>query len=99
MAAGINPPRKVFAHGWWTVNGEKMSKSLGNVINPFELVEKYGVDYVRYFLCSEVTFGGDGDFSDDALIRLNFIVLSLCLLQKFYYKKSYILYLLCFFNF
>ena len=65
----IQPPKKVFAHGWWTVDGEKMSKSVGNVVDPFGLIDKYGVDYVRYFLTAEVTFGGDGDFSSDALIR------------------------------
>jgi methionyl-tRNA synthetase len=55
--------QRVFAHGWWTRNGEKMSKSLGNVIDPFELIQVYGVDYLRYFLASEIVFGGDGDFS------------------------------------
>ena len=50
MAAGIEPPKRVFAHGWWTNEGQKISKSVGNVIDPFELVEKYGLDPVRYFL-------------------------------------------------
>jgi len=49
FAAGLEPPKKVYAHGWWTINGEKMSKSLGNVLDPFELIEKYSVDYLRYF--------------------------------------------------
>jgi len=72
MAAGIAPPRRVFAHGWWTVEGEKMSKSLGNAINPLALIEEYGLDPVRYFLLREVPFGQDGDFSRRALIgRLN----------------------------
>jgi methionyl-tRNA synthetase len=72
MAAGLEPPRRVFAHGWWTVEGEKMSKSLGNVIAPGELVAAYGLDPVRYFLLREVPFGSDGDFSRKALIsRLN----------------------------
>jgi len=72
MAAGIEPPRRVFAHGWWTNEGEKISKSIGNVIDPFELIEKYGLDPVRFFLLREVTFGKDGDFSHGALIgRMN----------------------------
>jgi methionyl-tRNA synthetase len=72
MAAGIDPPRRVFAHGWWTVEGQKMSKSLGNFIPPHELVERYGRDPVRYFLLRELPFGGDGDFSHRAMVgRLN----------------------------
>jgi len=72
MAAGLPPPRRVFAHGWWTNEGQKISKSLGNVIDPLALVETYGLDPVRYFLLREVPFGQDGDFSRRALIaRLN----------------------------
>jgi len=72
MAAGIEPPKRIFAHGWWTNEGEKISKSLGNVIDPFELIEKYGLDPVRFFLLREVPFGKDGDFSHGALIgRMN----------------------------
>lgn len=72
MAAGFPPPGRVFAHGWWTKEGQKISKSLGNTINPFNLVETYGRDPVRYFFLREVPFGNDGDFSDTALIgRLN----------------------------
>ena len=72
MAAGLAPPRRVFAHGWWTVEGEKMSKSLGNVIPPQQLVDTYGVDPVRYFLLRELPFGSDGDFSHRAVVgRLN----------------------------
>ena len=72
MAAGIEPPRRVFAHGWWTVEGQKMSKSLGNFIPPEELVEQYGLDAVRYFLLRELPFGSDGDFSHRAMIgRIN----------------------------
>ncbi len=67
MAAGIEVPRKVFAHGWWTVEGEKMSKSKGNVADPFKICADYGVDQFRYFLMREIPFGGDGDFSIDAL--------------------------------
>lgn len=69
MAAGLPLPKRLFAHGWWTNDGEKISKSLGNVIDPIELVEKYGVDQTRFFLMSEIGFGNDGDFSDDAFVR------------------------------
>ena len=72
MAAGLEPPRRVFAHGWWTVEGQKMSKSLGNFIAPKELVDRYGLDPLRYFLLRELPFGSDGDFSHRAVIgRLN----------------------------
>jgi methionyl-tRNA synthetase len=72
MAAGIPLPKKVFAHGWWTVEGQKMSKSLQNVVEPNMLVDKYGVDAIRYFLLREVPFGLDGDFSHSALVhRIN----------------------------
>jgi len=72
MAAGLPLPEKVFAHGWWTVEGQKMSKSLQNVVEPNMLIDKYGVDVVRYFLLREVPFGLDGDFSHTALVqRLN----------------------------
>ena len=72
MAAGLEPPRRVFAHGWWTNEGEKISKSLGNVIDPIELVETFGLDQVRYFLLREVPFGNDGDFSHRAMVgRIN----------------------------
>jgi len=69
MAAGITPPKRVFAHGWWTNEGQKISKSLGNVIDPYELIKTYGLDQTRYFLLREVPFGNDGDFSRAALIR------------------------------
>ncbi len=63
LALGLPLPRRVFAHGWWTVEGQKMSKSLGNVQDPYELAERFGVDALRYFLLREVPFGLDGDFS------------------------------------
>ncbi len=69
MAAGLPLPEKVFAHGWWTVEGQKMSKSLQNVVEPNMLIDKYGVDAVRYFLLREVPFGLDGDFSHTALVQ------------------------------
>ena len=72
LAAGLEPPRRVFANGWWTANGEKMSKSVGNVVEPRALAAEFGIDPVRYFLLREVPFGGDGDFSRRALVsRLN----------------------------
>ena len=71
MAAGIAPPERVFAHGWWTNEGQKISKSLGNVIDPVALVDEFGLDAVRYFLLREVPFGQDGDFSRTALVGRN----------------------------
>ena len=69
LAAGIAPPKRVFAHGWWTNEGQKISKSLGNVIDPYALVDEYGLDQVRYFLLREVPFGNDGDFSRTAMVQ------------------------------
>lgn len=72
MAAGLEPPKRVFAHGWWTNEGQKISKSLGNVIDPLSLIDEFGLDAVRYFLLREVPFGNDGDFSRRAMIgRMN----------------------------
>ena len=72
MSAGIELPKSVFAHGWWTVDGQKMSKSMGNAIDPVWLVDTFGIDAFRYFLMREVPFGLDGDFSFKALIhRIN----------------------------
>ncbi|MFM8540447.1 MAG: methionine--tRNA ligase [Nitrospira sp.] len=72
MALELPLPRTIFAHGWWTVNGEKMSKSRGNVVDPYAMVDAFGTDAFRYFLLREVPFGQDGDFSLPALIgRLN----------------------------
>jgi len=72
MAAELPLPKRVFAHGWWTNEGEKISKSLGNVIDPIALKETYGLDQTRYFLLREVPFGNDGDFSHKAMIgRMN----------------------------
>jgi len=69
---GLTPPKTVFAHGWWTIEGKKMSKSLQNVVEPNRLIDTYGVDAVRYFLMREVPFGIDGDFSHSAMIhRIN----------------------------
>ncbi|MBE3578381.1 MAG: methionine--tRNA ligase [Caldanaerobacter subterraneus] len=72
MALGLPLPKKVFGHGWLILEGGKMSKSKGNVVDPKELVDRYGVDAVRYFLLREVPFGADGVFSNEALInRIN----------------------------
>lgn len=72
MSAGIKLPDHIVAHGWWTVNGEKMSKSLGNVVDPLEEVEKYGVDAFRYFLLRESTLGQDADYSENQMVlRIN----------------------------
>ncbi|MBS0982715.1 methionine--tRNA ligase [Gluconobacter cerinus] len=68
MAAGIELPKSVFAHGWWTVEGEKMSKSLGNVLDPKALADEFGLDALRFFLMREVPFGGDSNFSRRSMI-------------------------------
>ena len=69
MAADLEPPLRVFAHGWWTNEGKKISKSLGNIIDPYEIISKYGLDQIRFFLFREVPFGSDGDFSKDAIAQ------------------------------
>ena len=72
MSAGIELPRRVFAHGFINVRGEKMSKSVGNVVDPIALVDEFGVDAVRYFLLREVPFGQDGSYSEESIIgRIN----------------------------
>ncbi len=72
MSAGIELPRRVFAHGFMLSRGEKMSKSVGNVVDPFDLVEAYGVDQVRYFFLRETAFGQDGSYSPEAIeTRIN----------------------------
>ncbi len=72
MSLELPLPKHIAAHGWWTRNGEKMSKSKGNVINPKEVADAYGLENFRYFMLREVPFGGDGDFSQKALMdRIN----------------------------
>lgn len=68
MAAELPTPKTVFVHGHWLADGKKMSKSLGNVIDPYEIVEQYGQDQLRFYLLSEITFGADGSFSKDNFI-------------------------------
>ncbi|MCP9449343.1 MAG: methionine--tRNA ligase [Nitrospira sp.] len=72
MALDLPLPQTIFAHGWWTVDGEKMSKSRGNVVDPNKMVDQFGADAFRYFLLREVPFGQDGDFSHTGMIaRIN----------------------------
>lgn len=72
LSAGIKLPNKIVAHGWWTSEGEKMSKSKGNVVAPLDEIAKYGVDAFRYCLMREVNFGNDGDYSTPSIItRIN----------------------------
>lgn len=68
MALELPLPKTIFAHGWWTVDGEKMSKSRGNVVDPYAMVDQFGSDAFRYFLLREVPFGQDGDFSRSAMV-------------------------------
>jgi len=93
MSAGLEPPRKIFAHGWWTMNADKISKSKGNVIYPRDVIAKFGVDGLRYFVMREIPFGGDGDFSFPALLNRyntelgnglgNLILRSLTMIEKY----------------
>src|SRR5205823_7114531 len=69
MSAGLRPPSKIVAHGWWTVDGEKMSKTRGNVVDPARLADDLGADAFRYFVMREVPLGADGDFSHEALLQ------------------------------
>jgi methionyl-tRNA synthetase len=72
MSAGIELPRRIFSHGFLFNRGEKMSKSVGNVVDPFALADAYGVDQLRYFLLREVPFGQDGSYSHEAIVaRIN----------------------------
>src|SRR5262249_12972020 len=69
LAAGLEPPKSVFGHGWWLFKDEKMSKSRGNVLDPNVLVGTFGTELLRYFLLREMVFGQDCNFSFDAIIQ------------------------------
>lgn len=69
FAAGLTPPKQVYAHGWWLMTGKKMSKSVGNVIKPDAVIDAYGADALRYFLLAAVPFGGDGEFTHEAFLH------------------------------
>jgi methionyl-tRNA synthetase len=69
MSAGIDLPKMVYGHGFLLSRGEKMSKSIGNVVDPFTLAERFGVDQLRYFLMREVSFGQDGSYSPEAIVN------------------------------
>ncbi|MEO5773331.1 MAG: methionine--tRNA ligase [Sphingomicrobium sp.] len=69
MSAGLPLPKQVYGHGFMLVRGEKMSKSVGNVVDPFDMADRYGVDALRYFLLREVTFGQDGSYSHEAIVN------------------------------
>ncbi|MBL4694287.1 methionine--tRNA ligase [Candidatus Gracilibacteria bacterium] len=71
MSAGLDLPKAVYAHGFVTSEGQKMSKSLGNVVNPIEYIEKYGCDALRYFLLREIPTTDDGDFSHDRFVNVH----------------------------
>ncbi len=72
MALGLEVPKKVYGHGWMLFGGDKMSKSKGNVADPFVLAERYGIDALRYFLLREIPFGSDGTYTDEAFLnRIN----------------------------
>jgi methionyl-tRNA synthetase len=96
-ALGIEPPKSIFAHGWWMLGEDKMSKSKGNVVSPLEMVDKFGIDVYRYFLLRDVPFGLDGNFSEEAIIKRfnsdlandlgNLVYRTLTMIEKYFAGK------------
>ncbi|MDP3771466.1 MAG: class I tRNA ligase family protein, partial [bacterium] len=98
MSAGLPLPERVFAHGFFTIDGKKMSKSIGTVVDPTVVADRYGTDALRYFLLREIPFGGDGDFSEDRLRQRyasdlqhgvgNFAARTITMIQKYESGKA-----------